>query len=264
MKDQITIKLPPRELRRSIGIGVMVLVFTAMIFTIANLWSVNQSLEDQVTTLKRGGTGTTAQQSAAPTANSQTIVDTANGVIPNVSSDDRVQGNRSAKVFLVEYSDLECPFCKRFHDESLTAIQQKYGDSLGYVWREFPLNIHPNANMEAQVAECVGKVEGDKGFFTFVDKVFATTQSTGVSFDEAGTLQIAKDLGYSIDAITTCYKNGEFKNRITQHIADGTKAGVTGTPTAFIVRASDGKTKMISGAVPAANFEQAIDDLLNS
>ena len=268
MPEQITIKLPPKELRRAIFVGVVILLVTIMAITVANLWSENQSLQDQIAVLKRGATttttATTAQATATPTVSAQTIVNVANNIVPAVAPTDHVQGNRSAKIFLIEYSDLECPFCKRFHDDSLVQIQQKYGDQLGYVWREFPLTIHTNANMEAQVAECVAQSAGNDNFFKFVDSVFAKTQSTGVSFDQAGILKVATDLGFAGDAITQCFQAGTFKNQITQQIADGSKAGVTGTPTAFIVRASDGVTKMIAGSVPAVNFEQAIDDLLKS
>jgi len=249
------------KVRSGLVIGIFVILFTVAFFYVVNLRLENQSLQAQVNQQK-------AAQNvvyATPTPVSQdSIVEEANNSVPAVTAADNIQGSLQAKVYFVQYSDLECPFCKQFHEATLPGLEQEFADSIAFVWRDFPLDIHPDANMEAQIAECVAKLQGQNAFFHFVDTVYSKTQSTGTSFDEAGFLDLASSVGYAAAPLKTCYENGETKDLVTNSLNQGKALGVNGTPTSYIIRASDGKTKMIIGAEPRAVFEEAINDLVAS
>jgi len=89
-----------------------------------------------------------------------------------VAEDDHVQGNPSAPITLVEFSDFQCPFCKRFHP-TVEQIFAEYGDQVKWVYKHFPLDqIHPQARPAAEASECIAEQKGEEGFWQFADAVF--------------------------------------------------------------------------------------------
>lgn len=91
--------------------------------------------------------------------------------MPEVTATDHIRGSIGAPVKIVEYSDLECPFCKMFH-ETLKEVTASYGDKVAWVYRPFPLSqLHSMAPKEAEAAECASEIGGNEGFWKFVDKI---------------------------------------------------------------------------------------------
>lgn len=92
--------------------------------------------------------------------------------VPEVRKDDHVRGAKNPKVYLVEYSDFQCPFCLRFHP-SLKQALDEYKDKVALVYRHFPLeSIHPSARPLAEGSECAAELGGENAFWEFHDKVF--------------------------------------------------------------------------------------------
>lgn len=90
-----------------------------------------------------------------------------------LADDEHIRGNADAPIKLVEYSDFECPFCTRFHNEAKTLVDQ-YGDQVAWVYRHLPLtSLHPNAVALAEVSECVAEIAGNDAFWEYTDIVFA-------------------------------------------------------------------------------------------
>lgn len=89
-----------------------------------------------------------------------------------ISDQDHIRGSVSAPVTIVEFSDLQCPFCGRFHPTLQKALQE-YGDKVRWVYKHFPLDsIHAQARPAAEAAECIAEQKGDDGFWKFTDGVF--------------------------------------------------------------------------------------------
>lgn len=89
-----------------------------------------------------------------------------------VAGSDYVRGNRNARIAMIEYSDLQCPFCKQFHPTAQRVIDEYKGQVL-WVYRHFPLDqLHPIARKAAEGSECVGELAGENGFWKYVDAVF--------------------------------------------------------------------------------------------
>jgi len=87
-------------------------------------------------------------------------------------SEDYVRGSEDARIIVIEYSDLECPFCSRFHDTMKEAMTT-YPDDVAWVYRHFPLDqIHPSARRAAAAAECIGKQKGSDGYWSAIDAMF--------------------------------------------------------------------------------------------
>jgi len=181
--------------------------------------------------------------------------------------DDPVLGDKNAPVTIVEFSDYECPYCKKSFDEVLPALKKNYIDTgkLKLVFRDFPLSFHANAHKEAEAAECARSQGGDSAYYQFHDKIFTQTTSNGTGLALTQLPVIAKSLGLNVSQFQQCLDSGTFKDEVDKDIADGSAAGVSGTPSWFIGKSSkDGviNGQYINGAYPYATFQAAIDEAL--
>ncbi|MCR4279564.1 MAG: thioredoxin domain-containing protein [Candidatus Zambryskibacteria bacterium] len=104
--------------------------------------------------------------------NTQYGIPDANNV-PALGDGDHVRGSVDAPVTLIEYSDLECPFCKSFHPQVQQALAG-YGNQLSWVYRHFPLDFHPSARPLAEGSECAAQLGGNDKFWEYVDYVFSS------------------------------------------------------------------------------------------
>ena len=168
---------------------------------------------------------------------------------------DYIRGTKNAPVTLVEYSDLECPFCKRFHPEMLQ-LMQEYSGKVAWVYRHFPLSFHQNAQKEAEAAECVGKLGGNNAFWSFVDKVYERTTSNGTGFALTALGPLAKEVGVSQSKFQSCLDSGEFTAKVQADEQEGSGFGVAGTPTTFV------NGTPVEGAVDYAQLKAAVDQAL--
>ena len=178
------------------------------------------------------------------------------GKIKPVTDKDHIRGNKNAKVTIVEYSDLECPFCQRFHP-TMKEILQTYGDKVNWVYRHFPLSFHANAQKESEASECVAELGGNDAFWNYVDKIFERTTSNGTGFalDKLGPL--AAEVGVNQVQFQSCLDSGKYTKLVQDQIADGTSAGVSGTPSTFI------NGQLVVGAQPVSAFKTIIDQELS-
>jgi protein-disulfide isomerase len=182
--------------------------------------------------------------------------------------DDPVLGDKNAPVTIVEFSDYECPFCKRHFTETHPQLVKNYIDTgkAKLVFRDFPLSFHdPMANKEAVAANCAKEQGGDKKYFEFHDEIFKRTTSNGNGLDDAKIQTIASDLKLNIRTFTSCLSDTTNAEEVKKDIADGSAAGASGTPTFLIGKtSSDGTVEgdLLVGAQPFAAFKAIIDPLL--
>lgn len=179
--------------------------------------------------------------------------------IAKITSDTYVRGDESAEILWVEYSDLECPFCKRLHDSgAIKNLETKYGSKLAFVFKHYPLPFHPTAMPAAQAAECVGEAGGSKKYFAFIESIFAKGTPSQDVVDA-----VVKEVGLNTANIKKCVDSGKFKSRVDAHMSEGsTKFGVNGTPGNVLINTKTGKYEVVSGAQPETNFDAAITRLL--
>jgi protein-disulfide isomerase len=178
----------------------------------------------------------------APTVDMKTYID-----------DDAIKGDEDAPVTIVEFSDYECPFCTKFYEQSLQQIEKNYVDTgkVKFIYRDFPLSFHQNAQKAAEAAECADE-EGK--YFEMHDLLFEKGVSGGVSAFK----QYAKDIGLNTKKFDQCLDSGEMAKEVQGDFIAGQQLGVSGTPAFFI------NGKLVSGAQPYSVFEQAIEQELNS
>ena len=180
-----------------------------------------------------------------------------------MDGDDRILGNPDAPVKLVEFSDFECPFCKRVHPtlKKIMADYESSGD-VAWVYRHFPIDsLHPNARKEAQAAECANEQGGNDAFWAYTDKLYEVTPSNN-RLELSSLPQIAEDIGLDRDAFEECLqgdrRGGKYADLIEADAQDAVASGGRGTPY-IVVIAPNGKTFPISGAQPYAAIKSIIE-----
>ena len=193
-----------------------------------------------------------------PTNEEQTQIDSVS------LDDDAVLGNKNAPVTIVEFSDYQCPFCRRSYTQVFPLLKENFINTgkVKFIFRDFPLSsIHPGAVIASQAAECAD----DEGkYWEMHDKMFDEQNKLGT-----GTVPItlddlkkwANELGLDIIKFNSCLDTQKYLKEVEKDFTDGASYGVQGTPAYFIGNDKEGY-KIISGAQPYQVFEQAINSLL--
>jgi protein-disulfide isomerase len=182
--------------------------------------------------------------------------------------DDPVLGDKNAPVTIVEFSDYECPFCKRHFDTTLPQLVKEYVDTgkVKIVFRDLPLSFHdPMATKEAVAANCAREQGGDKQYFQFHGEIFKRTTSNGNGLNDEKIQSIASDLGLNKSKFTSCLGNKAMEDEVKKDVSDAGKAGASGTPTFVIGKSTSGgemNGDLLVGAQPFAAFQAIIDPLL--
>lgn len=176
-----------------------------------------------------------------------------------VSAQDHIYGNPNAPIKIIEYSDLECPFCKRFHG-TMKQIVAEYDGQVAWVYRNFPLaQLHPNAPALAEAAECVASVAGNDAYWTFLDEIFLLAP-LNTPFPMA-QLDATISKVASLAPVKACIAAGTHKAKIAKESEDAVKSGGNGTPHNILLD-KKGNPTLISGAQPYEVVKAAVDAAL--
>ncbi len=182
--------------------------------------------------------------------------------------DDPILGNKDAKVTIVEFSDYECPFCKRHFDQTFPDLKKDYIDTgkVKLVYRDLPLPFHePMATTEAIAANCARNQGGDPSYFKYHDEIFKRTTSNGNGLNKDALYKISDDLGLNTTALKTCMDDPKQAEEVKKDLADANAVGATGTPAFFIGKSTSNGVitgTKVNGAQPFSAFKTIIDQQL--
>jgi len=185
---------------------------------------------------------------SADTAQPSAPIPTPTVTMSELVDDDAVKGNINAPVTIVEFSDYECPFCERFYSQTFNQIDQKYIQTgkVKFIYRDFPLSFHQNAQKAAEAAECAGE---QNKYYEMNAKLFESGVDGGVTTFK----RYAQDIGLNTAEFNICLDSDAMASEVQQDFLDGQRAGVQGTP-AFFINGIE-----VSGAQPFSVFEQVIE-----
>ena len=192
------------------------------------------------------------------------------GTHPNAN--DNSMGDPNAPIVIEEFSDFQCPYCERFHEETEPLLRQYYIDTgkVRFVYRSMGNFVSQNiggANTESQDAAQAMYCAGDQNkFWEMHAHLFANVLGENVgSFTDKRLKLIAETAGLDIDQFNSCYDGNKYRERVQQDFEDGKAAGVNGTPGFLIKYTVDGqeKTRLIEGAQPFTVFQQELEAVLN-
>ena len=182
-----------------------------------------------------------------------------------ISADnDPIIGSSNAPITIIEFSDFQCPFCAKFHTQTLPKIMNEYvkEGKVKLVFRDFPIqSIHSNALLASVAAECANEQEKFKEMH---DRLFENQNEwNSKNTDNLIILfnQYSLEMEMEKEKFDSCLKNGKHIKEIQEDLEDGRTYGVTGTPSFFIGNDKIGFTEL-KGAHPFENFKNVIDTQL--
>lgn len=224
-------------------------VLLVAVFLVGYLLARVQSLEGQNGTTVVAGADQLAPGETDPAAK----VDVATGDLPPL-------GDANAPVTIVEFTDMQCPFCRSFFTGAYPQIKQEYIDTgqVALYLRHYPLSFHAAAQKSGEALECANDQDV---MWQLHDLMYEKQQELDPS---GGTVEYttddmktwASELGIDMGAFNECLDSGKYAEKVTQDMADGTAAGVSGTPAFFI------NGTPVVGAQPYESFKALIDQEL--
>ena len=219
---------------------LVVLAFAVGILTGYIVWGGSSSQTQTVTENQPPGQGSIAQAPVATQPPQFTRYDVPADGFPS-------NGPEDAPIVIVEFSDFQCPFCKRFFDETYQQLLAAYPGKIRFVFRHLPLtSIHPEAFPSAEASMCANE---QNAFWQYHDKIFENQDRMGREL----YIQIANDLELDATAFEDCLEAGKYKDLVQQDLDFALNLGVRSTPTFFI------NGLALVGAQPLETFKQVID-----
>jgi protein-disulfide isomerase len=187
-----------------------------------------------------------------------TTIDPAKAVMAKIDlKGEPFKGAKDAQVTIVEYSEFQCPFCKRGFDTIENQVLKQYEGKVKFYFRSFPLPFHPWAMPASIAAECA-KVQKPDAFWKIYESFFTHQAEINPQNVKEKATEFLKDTGIDMAKWNSCYDNKETAAQVNKQHDEGAALGVTGTPAFFI------NGRMLVGAQPFEQFKNVIDDELAS
>ena len=201
----------------------------------------------QFTAAKLNPTNTTAQTAKKPTTARVSI------------TGDPAMGSTTAPVTVVEFSDFECPYCKRFHEETLPKLKKHYIDKglVRFIHKDLPLPFHENARLAVTAARCA---EEEGKYWEAYEALFNGQECLKCK----GALALAASTGISQDKLERCSKRKDIQQTININTSEAELNGLRATPT-FVIGSTNKSMhsgKVIEGAIPWEDFKRELEKIL--
>jgi protein-disulfide isomerase len=164
------------------------------------------------------------------------------------------KGAANAKVVIHEFSEFECPFCKRV-GPTLEELEKAYPGKIKIVWRHMPLAFHKNAQLASEAAQEAYAQKGNTGFWKYHDELFGA-QGTPGGLERPNLEAIAEKLGLDMTKFRQALDSGKHTARVKKDAEAAQNAGISGTP-AFVINGY-----FLSGAQPPAAFKKLVNKAL--
>lgn len=214
--------------------------------------------------VKKGASAPNPQAGSQDSGTASTPKKLSQDELASIKKDAYIEGNKDAKITVIEYSDLECPFCiRQFKESTIKKVHEKYGDKVNSVFKNFRGVPHENAEIEAVAALCAGQVGGAEKYATYYQTILGRSNGgNGTGFSKDALVPLAKELGLDAKKFGACYDSKATLARYDAETSEGKKLGVQGTPGSVIINNETGEYELVSGAYPVSEFERVIDKLL--
>ena len=158
-------------------------------------------------------------------------------------------GPANAPVTIIEFSDYQCPYCKLWYEQTFTQLMANYPNQIRFVYRDLPIQGHPEAIPAAEAADCAG---AQNAYWDYHNALFDARYGLGRTAYE----QYASDLGLDMTAFKACLDDHRYQQEVQADGSDAARLGLGSTPT-FVVNG-----RVLVGALPYADFKSVIDEEL--
>lgn len=224
-----------------------VLISLTLVLTLLNLYGIS-NLNRKLDSISISG-GVVAEPETKPALGTDELQQPQR--IEASADDDPAKGPENAAVTIIEFSDFQCPYCARFYTQTLPQIEENYINrgKVRLVFRDFPLSFHQYAQKASEAAECADE---QGRFWEYHNKLFENNDA----LDTESLKRYAEELGLDAPEFDDCLDSGKMEAEVKKDFSDGSRYGVSGTPSFFINGVN------LVGAQPYSVFEQAIEQAL--
>lgn len=165
------------------------------------------------------------------------------------AKDDPALGSETAPVVIVEFADYQCGYCRQWYQEVYSKVMAEYGDRIRFIFRDYPLDFHPDSQPAAEAANCAGE---QGRYWEYQYQMWGP----GDALDSASLRRYAQAAGVNLSEFDACVRENRYAEEIQQDMLDGMRNGVNGTP-AFLING-----RLIPGALPYDTFSALIEQEL--
>jgi len=174
---------------------------------------------------------------------------------------EHIYGNPNAPISIIEFSDFECPYCRKIHP-TLKQLVNTSNNQVNWIFRHFPMSFHqPNASREAAAAECAGKQMGGDTFWRFTDALFLQPRRGNTDRDLI-IKNAALRSGVSFESLISCIAAGTFSKKVKSDEQEALALGLRGTPANILIHHSTGKILLRQGSASLQTLQKDIASLL--
>lgn len=171
--------------------------------------------------------------------------------------------NPDAEISWVEYSDLECPFCKKLHTSwTIDEVLEAYDWKVNFIFKQFPLNFHQNAPKESEASLCAWELGWREKYYAYINAIFERTTWNWRWFALDKLTPLAVELWLPEKEFQSCLDSWKYASQVNSEISEWQGFGITWTPWNVLINNKTGKWDTLPWAYPTASFKQKIDSLL--
>ena len=176
----------------------------------------------------------------------------------DLKGDEITKGDINSSIVLVEFTDLQCPFCARFHPTVETVLQK---NKVKLVTKHFPLSFHKYAKDYAVMFECIAKNNNSNQAYDFINNLFdINIAKKGVVTLDDGVSE-AEKLGLNKEKFEECKNDSVINQKIKDNFEEGIKLGINGTPAMYILNTSNKKAVRLNGLVEESVIQAELEKI---
>lgn len=176
-----------------------------------------------------------------------------------------IEGNTKAKITLVEYSDLECPFCiRQRHDKVMKDLRKEYGDSINVIFKPVNFVRHPGADEKGMASLCVARLGGTQKYSKYYGAIMDESDLQGSVYPVSGLSKLAKNIGVDQTKFDACMVGKTTETLYNAYTTEAFSLSLKGTPTTIIINNETLEYDIVEGAYPIDTFKKVIDRLLET
>jgi len=173
-----------------------------------------------------------------------------------------IKWNSWAILTLIEFSDLECPYCISYHNNgTIDNILDTYSSDVNYIFKNFPLPIHKNSEKEALAWKCIEKLSTGENYLSYIDTVFSTTKWGGEGFDLKNIKGIIKNFDIEEKNFDDCYNNDSNLALVKNEFEQWRKFWINSTPSSVVINNTTGEFVILSWSVEQKELDDTINNL---
>lgn len=176
-----------------------------------------------------------------------------------------VEGNlETAEVVMVEYSDMECPFCVRQQNENQIAqnLVAEFGDKVAIIFKNHRGVNHKWTEVKALGLLCAGKLGGNEAYTKFYKEIFAYSAENGDYYPVGDLAKLVEKIGVDVATWQSCVDNKETLAQFNAETSEATSFNLNGTPGSLLFNKNTGAYTTVEGAYPYARFQTAVNSLI--